>query len=146
LCTYFCAIKDDCEFGNKYTTLFEALETIMKDGLSLPVPGSACDLVTCIMGQQHGNPSVVVDCMFPKKCENTKFLKTKSKLIYSNKTIYDSCVYGGMFSIYSHKLSWDLSVSKMTVWSAGSSRISRRVLHPASYSMLVTVVNRRYIM
>jgi hypothetical protein len=100
----------------------------MKDGLSLPVPGVACDLVICIMGQQHWNPYVVVGCMFPKKCEDTKFQKTKTKLIYSNKTIHDSCVYSGMSSIYSHKLSWDLSVSKRTVWSAGSSRMSRRVL------------------
>jgi hypothetical protein len=63
----------------------------MKGGLSLPVPGSTSNLVICIMGQQHGNPSsAIVGCMFPKKCEKIKFLKTKTKLINSNKTIYDT--------------------------------------------------------
>jgi hypothetical protein len=46
----------------------------MKGGLSLPVPGSTCDLVICIMGQQHGNPSsTIVGCMFPKKCKILNF-------------------------------------------------------------------------
>jgi hypothetical protein len=60
---------------------------------------------------QHGNPSSAIGgCIFPKKCENIKFLKTKTKLMYSNKTICNNtCVYNGMSSIYSHKLSWEMS-------------------------------------
>jgi hypothetical protein len=97
----------------------------------------------CLSLLHHGTANMgiallllLVACL-PKKCENIKFLKTKTQLIYSNKTIYDTCVYSGMSSTYSHNVSSDTSVNKRTVWSAGwASRMSRLVLgstQPSAY-------------
>jgi hypothetical protein len=53
----------------------------MKGGMSLPVPGSTCDLVICILGQKHWYASsAIVGCMFPKKCENIKVSENKYKI------------------------------------------------------------------
>jgi hypothetical protein len=68
-------------FGSKSVSLYEVPDTIMKGGLSLPVPGSTCDLVIRIMGQQHRYAcSAIVGCMFPKKCENIKISENKDKI------------------------------------------------------------------
>jgi hypothetical protein len=81
-CIPFLCNKNNCVLGSKSTSLYDVPDTIMKDG-------STYDLVICY----NGSPSsAIVGCMFPKICVKIKFLKTKTKLINSNKTIYDTCV------------------------------------------------------